>query len=1426
MLTYPLFYKAHGVRQLDQMKKPPLAALSQLFLPVNAVYHYMSSDADELGIPEYDTIVAHVRNNVMVEHVTELRGDIQGKPILSTFRSKAAIQEYQHKHKKMRLLTASNKGVLKSVQSLMAVNYNMLAHQYHYMETRQTPYIQWANIHATLWNKVKDIASMSDRQQFILVDIPLLLPSIRHLQVAKTTHDFYHHIKTDALRMIRDMWDWIGDNRDSSLMSKLTTVELNKLNVVFTCGSQWVTINLGVMDGWRQTADVSKQGHGFHRIPADRLQKMFLYMLMCIVKRATPVASDAVVDTLDETAQPSANTDEDDDISSSKYEAARKGKVKKTLAEIIGKQAANAAVPTSMKTDKEVVEDIPDISDEEIEADLAELESIHENIAAAAETAGSYTAYVPTETTVESGVADRADALAKKGLLTPAEVRRVKSIAGKYRTIPNPYTGKGNLEELMTITSEDTAIDETTPMMAEIPGVFDKSMLSSSLVKMDRQYIKNVLPKDIAKVGMHLQRAGFAVADYRLEKTDDVTDAFDTHVFRVVPVVGKPSTIRIQIPRVQEDGTFRVGGIKYRMRKQRGDIPIRKISPSEVALTSYYSKMFVVRSERAVFNYPQWLVNQIMAKNGDPEDHTVTEVRPSSVFNPDVALPRTYTTISMRISGFTSGDKHFSFDYNNRHVIFGKDVSDAIELKKKLIPVGTTPTGVLAMDMQNIVYFVDTVNAQKEAVSLGTIEEIISIPLETRPLEIAEIEIFGKSIPLGIVMAYHVGLGNLMKTLGVEPRRERIGSNYNLQPNDFILKFEDEALIFDRRNELAALILGGFNRYHRDIKRYSVYAFDTRDVYGPVLDANEMNARYVREMDVLFSFWIDHITEELLAGMHEPTNLFELFISAAKRLLTDKHPAEMHSDFLRDKGYERIAGMAYFEMVKALRTYNAKPLNANNSLDVNPQAVWMSILKDQTVMPVDDSNPVHALKDVEVVVFSGSGGRSTRSMTGKSRVFDRSNMGLVSEATVDSADVATITYTSADPNYTSVRGTSRRIKDTKNIGTKMVSTSMLLAPGADHDDPKRANAISVQNSQTTHCNTYRPAPIRTGYERVLIHRCEGLYGKVASDDGKVSAITDNTISVLMKDGRTEQYQIGRQFGRWSGHDIPHDVVTDLKVGQSFKKGDPLIYNTRYFQRDLLDPTQVIFKMSLMGYVTLMENENTLEDGSVISGALAERLITTATHVRNIKVTFEQEIRNLIKIGENLASESILCTIHNRMEGNSDVFDDAAISTLSHLASTSPKAKLVGTVDKIEVFYTGELEEMSASLRELTLDSDQKIRRQYKELGKKAVDGRVDVGYRVDGHPLAMNEAVVRVYVTGPEAMGEGDKVVFGNQLKSVVGAVMSGINETEGGQPIDAMYGYQGVANRIVLSVEMMGTTNTLLMEIGKRAVALYRGKK
>jgi hypothetical protein len=66
--------------------------------------------------------------------------------------------------------------------------------------------------------------------------------------------------------------------------------------------------------------------------------------------------------------------------------------------------------------------------------------------------------------------------------------------------------------------------------------------------------------------------------------------------------------------------------------------------------------------------------------------------------------------------------------------------------------------------------------------------------------------------------------------------------------------------------------------------------------------------------------------------------------------------------------------------------------------------------------------------------------------------------------------------------------------------------------------------------------------------------------------------------------------------------------------------------------------------------------------------------------------------------------------------------------------------------------------------------------------------------------------------------------VFGNQLKSIFGRIMSGRNETESGVAIDGIFGYLSISNRIVYSPELMGTTNSLLKVISKRVVQAYRG--
>lgn len=858
-----------------------------------------------------------------------------------------------------------------------------------------------------------------------------------------------------------------------------------------------------------------------------------------------------------------------------------------------------------------------------------------------------------------------------------------------------------------------------------------------------------------------------------------------------------------------------------------GVLPIRKTAPDTVALTSYYSKMFVTRSERAVSNYGRWLINKIISIGIDKDDGRITDMRMGDAFNNDLRMPRPYGAVSTKVTGFTAGEYEYCFDYRDIPTFFSQPVLEFLSSKEisplALTPIAKSKDSILVMRGDaGIVYKLSTTDSGLPNESMGDIEDVLGIPSNSRPLDIAEVAIFGKDIPVGFLLAQQLGLGNLLETLKPTFRRAAKGSSYKLTSDEYAIKFEDETLILNRREVVNTLIFAGLNRYHKDIKRYSVYSFDKKDVFANVLEANGIGVRWAREFDLLFRQWVDPITRDILVSMNEPTDMFGLFVASAKLLTHDQHPREMDQAFMRDKGYERIAGMVYFELIKALRGYNSRPAAANAAVDVNPMAVWMSMLQDQTVRPIDQSNPIQAMKDKEVVIYSGAGGRSGQTMVATSRTFDKNSMGVTSEATVDSGDVGTITYLTADPNYDSLRGTTRRIKETKGNAAKLVSTSWLLAPGADTDDPKRINFTSVQNSQTTYCKGARPMPVRTGYERMMAHRSDELYAKVAADKGVVTAVSDVAVSVQYENGDVASFPLGRRFGAWGGVCLPHDIQCDLKAGDKLDKGDVILYNTKYFVRDILDPKQVIFKLSTLGRVVFWEAVDTLEDSCAIDDTLADQLTTQGTEIRYVTVKFDEEVRNLIKVGESVKPETILCTIHPATLGGSDLFDDAALTTLQTLSTNAPAAKVTGVVDKIEVLYTGDMEDMAASLRKLAEKSDFDLHKYRKQMRERTVDGRIEPGFRAGGTEVGMDTVVIKIYITGDIAMDVGDKLVVSSQMKSIVGRRLSGVQETEDGVPFNCIFSYDGLVRRIVNSAESIGTTTTLLLHIGNLAVAAY----
>jgi hypothetical protein len=521
-----------------------------------------------------------------------------------------------------------------------------------------------------------------------------------------------------------------------------------------------------------------------------------------------------------------------------------------------------------------------------------------------------------------------------------------------------------------------------------------------------------------------------------------------------------------------------------------------------------------------------------------------------------------------------------------------------------------------------------------------------------------------------------------------------------------------------------------------------------------------------------------------------------------------------------------MAGTVYDEMVKSVRKFRSRGVGTAAKVEMNPEAVWMGIATDSSVGQVEESNPIENLKEKELLTFIGKGGRTEQSMVKRTRQFHQSDMGVVSESTVDSGSVGVNAYLSANPQFKNLRGLTDKYESGKTGNSSLISTSALTAPASDMDDPKRINFIGVQNKHVVAIEGGTVPPFRTGYEKMVAHRCDSMFAVTAQQDGELVEVSDDHCLIRYKDESEVHVGLGTLYGNVVGTVIPHQVVCDLPVGKKLKTGDVVAFNTGFFQRDSLDPMQVLMKGGIMAKTAIMERSHTFEDASVISDRIAKALKTKLTKIRTITVAFDQSIRNLVTQGTEVDVETILCTIENSVTADNDLFDEDSLDTLKLMASNTPKAKISGQVEKIEVFYHGDEEDMSESVANIVKASDKQRKKRLKALGKTVTSGQVDGTVRIDKEFLDLDTAAIRVYITGNVGAGIGDKGVFGNQMKTIFSNVMSGVNETESGEALDAMFGYISFSKRIVLSPEVMGTTNTLLRVMSQKVAERYFSKK
>lgn len=1098
MFLYDRYRRLFGVRRIGDLENPKVRPISRFSLPRGTVYHYMPINETELGPASDSPVIQAAQRLVFIEHVPDLLST-EGNPRPTFKLLPPMMQQYRRENMGIRPLR-DYEAATRDLVNMVVINYSMVGQQYKYMRSALSRWWSWKNMRTTMWKKLNTLTTEHERHHIVPVDLPHSLPALADLRKAERgmTPQVMKVFNSRERLDILDLWIWLGDSRARSPLAALDPAKYHEVDLLIKRETGFITINLGLLNGWRKATpsdvamesyspgagsdndfDFEDQYQSYVQMELDEgdslgeteleasmeapagldgkiIQLRFLKMLTKVITQTNPLVAGEEEDTQNDSTV-DVQVDENGEVIDE--ESLLEEEDDRDLQQTITDQTEGSDI---------LIDDVEEELSAELDApgetsDMGEMTD--EDGELIIETGRdkdpvSEVQVVGTaniEHTLTSTIQSKIDELVDKNLYTAAQYRRMQKLAETYKTLPDPYgTGK-TVEESLTITDEDLILDETDTY-PDSDAVRDKSMQKSTVEQMDSQYVEKVMDKDILNAVMSVQKAGIAVTGYKIEEVKDAVSDYQIHKVQLTPVTGKPSTISFRIPNVDKRGVYISNGQRYRLRTQKSDLPLVKVNSTRVAMTSNYNKLFVERSKRSTFNYGAWIGKQIVAKGLDPADDLITNVKVADVADYTLDLPSIYSIMSSRVLSFESNGQYW-FDYNRRDKakIFKMDRVEAIEKQNPgMVVCGVRGTRHIAVDRNNAFYLINNNNEVSE--ELGQVEDLLGLASDKAPVELAEVSIFGKVMPIGLVLGYLVGLDRLLDMLRVRYRVVPLGTRLQMGSDEFAIRFLDETLVIDKGNVKASMILSGFHRFHREVKQYSRHSFNTKDVYFTVMEANGIGLRYLRELDLMNAMWVDPITKSLLEWMKEPTEFVPLLMRAVEMLVSYYVPEKVEGvDGLmegleRAKGYERIPGALYGELIRSIRVYNARSASSTSQVTMKPHEVWVNIVQDPAAALVDDINPIQNLKQKEIITYGGRGGRSSRSMTADSRLYKESDIGFISEATVDSGDVAVITYMSPNANITSVRGTVKGYDRERDGSASVLSTSALISPFSDRDD--------------------------------------------------------------------------------------------------------------------------------------------------------------------------------------------------------------------------------------------------------------------------------------------------------------------------------------------------------------------------------------
>ena len=1034
--------------------------------------------------------------------------------------------------------------------------------------------------------------------------------------------------------------------------------------------------------------------------------------------------------------------------------------------------------------------------------------------------------------------------------LSQAQYNRAVKMSNMYKSIEFNYNDrKVNVYNLLNDSLDDTV---STGSLSFLKGqVPDESMLRSSVCNFDTEYMERFWLRDLVMELASFNKVGMFLKDLKIT---DISDSMNNMLeinAKYEDINHKSHTIRFTVPKVDNRGYCYInGGLKV-LKKQRISVPICKVSPTRVTLTSDYGKYLVERVTTVAHSFINYVDKIVSAAQGQIKvSFGTAKLQPFIYPYEFSAIAKKYTSMAITAEGnskdvwyFFFNDSSLLVEYFESKGFTKEQIKDAIdeanERKAYLIGMHNPKNPELVfmkVDGSALVSTPDGVSTDNISF-VDILCELTGVTINHLS-EWSEFKLLSKSVPTIFALAYRYGLSYMLNYTKCKYYiYERKGA-YPRKQSDVIIKFKDKILVIPRAPLCFSLLFAGLNNY--DLTQYNMEEMDSKDVYYDLLTEKRMSVHNLKGIDNFFDLFVDPITRDILFRMGEPTEAKDLLIRSTALLTTEDCPPVSVCSNHRFRSYERMNTAVYKTLSTLFSQYRYRAMGTANTFSVKDFEITNMIISDQLMENIEQINPVNDIKYREEYGHGGTGGRqSVDTFMIEDRQWPEDGIGIIGESSLDNGKTGYAGNMSDNPNIDNIRGLtiSKKIEDLEP--SEILTCSSLLGPCVMQDDSKRFSFLNIHLSHYVATQENSLPRMRTGYERVVAHRCKLPFAYAAEYDGVIESIDDDA-HVLVVSYPQQEKKVAVEYGEIYTNNggggfycTQHIVVNNFKAGDKVKQGDVIIYNDQFFHADPFNK-QVDSMFGKLVNVALIDAATTVEDSNIISEKLSKELMFNPVHPRDIIITKKTNIHKYAAIGTQVSNTDPLM-IFDQSEMTEDMFgkiDEETAVLLSNVNRQTPRAKFSGKIVKIDVFYLGSTEGMSNSARNLVNMVNREKSKKYQQAkGTSSVASfypatDIKQSTRIGTTVLDDETLIVRFFIQQDMTCGSGDKAELDSSLKTVCSTVSPTGWKTEDGSVIcDAIFSQRSQAKRLISSPILTGIGNRILEKIEKDILEEYFGK-